>query len=178
MNNPIHDELLRLSLKRELTEDDRARVEASLAAHPELREMWEHDAAFGRLLRHMPDVAISSNFTARVLDAIDLDERESARAARAPAWRAWLRRVLPQVGLGTAAAAVVVVAFGTYRYRVQQHDLAQARIVEAQFAHDIRHVSQDLASVPNPEVFRDFEAINQFRQVSTVSDDELLRVLR
>jgi anti-sigma factor RsiW len=176
MNNPVHDELIRLSLKRELTEEDRARVDAALAAHPELREQWENDAVLGRMLRQLPDAPVSSNFTARVLDAIDLDARRDARAQRKPGWRDHLRALQPRLGWGVGLAALI--AFGTHQYRMQQAGRAQAEIEQAQLVYDIRNLSQDFAALPGPEVFRDFEAINQFRQVSAGNDDELLKVLR
>jgi len=176
MNSPIHDELIRLGLKRELTDDDRARIDATLAAHPELREQWEADAALGRVLRHLPDVPVSSNFTSRVLDAIELEERAVVRAAVRSSWRDWLRRVQPR--LSWVFALALVVAFGTYQYRVQQGTRARTQIEQAHFVHEIRDLSQEMAALPGPEVFKDFEAINQFRQVSSVSDDDLLKVLK
>lgn len=177
MKNSVQDELIRISLKRELGDDDRARIEAALAAHPELRGQWEFDAALGRLLRQLPDVPVSSNFTARVLDTIELDERRSARSTRKPKrWALWLRSVQPKLTWGAAFA--LLIAAGTHQYRVQQSTRAQTQIEQAQLVHEIRSLSQDLASLPGPEVFRDFDAINQFRQVGTGSDDELLRVLR
>ena len=112
MNNPVHDELIRLSLKRELTEDDRARIEAALAAHPELREQWEADAALGRALRTLPDAPLSSNFTSRVLDEIDLNDRDLARAAARSSWRGWLRRIQPRVSWAFALAVVVAYMAG------------------------------------------------------------------
>ncbi|HMJ91112.1 MAG TPA: hypothetical protein VK530_14915 [Candidatus Acidoferrum sp.] len=176
MNNPIHDELIRLSLKRELNNEDRARIDAALAAHPELREQWETDAALGRMLRQLPDAPISSNFNSRVMEAIELEERETQRATNRPRWRAWLRRVQPR--MSWALALALVSALSAYQYRVQQGTKARAQVEQAQFVHEIRNLSQDMVSLPGPEVFKDFEVINQFRQVSSVSDDDLLRVLR
>jgi anti-sigma factor RsiW len=179
MNNPVLDELIRLSLKRELTDGDRARIEAALAAHPELREQYEADAALGRALRSMSNAPVSFNFTSRVLDQIDLDDRNLARAASRSSWREWLRRVQPRVSWAFALA--VVVAFGAYQYRINQSAIAKAQIHHAQLVHEMRslsHLSSDLAAVPAPEVLKDFDAINQFRQVTAVSDDDLLKVLQ
>lgn len=175
MNNPVHDELMRLSLKRELNDEDRARIEATLAVHPELREQWEADAALGHALRQLPDAPVSSNFTSLVLDAIDRDERLGQAAVRST-WRDWLRRMQPQVSWGFALA--LIVAFGAYEYQNQQSTRAKRQIDQAQLAHEIRSLSHEIASVPDPAVFKDFDAINQFRQVSSVSDDDLLRALK
>jgi hypothetical protein len=175
MSDPIYDELVRLSLKRELTDDDRARIDAALAAHPGLRVRWESDLALGRVIARAPDAPVSSNFTARVLEQIDFDARAAKRAPSA-AWREWLRRIKPQLSWGFAAAAVM--AFGAHQYRIQQVARAQMQVERMNIAREIRVLSQDIASVPSPELFTDFEAINQFRQVSSVSDDELLKVLQ
>jgi anti-sigma factor RsiW len=175
MSDPIYDELIRLSLKRELTDDDRARIETSLAAHPELREQWEADFALGRLVNRPLDVRLSSNFTARVLEQLDLDERATVRTSRSR-WREWLRRIEPRLGLGFACAAAL--AFGAHQYRVLQTARAHDQIERVQLARELRVVSQEIASLPSPELFTDFNAINQLRQVSSVSDDELLKVLQ
>jgi len=173
MNESLHDEMIRLSLKGELTADERARVNAFLAAHPHLRETWEEDAALGRALNLVPEVPVSSNFTARVLDAIDLDEQRAARK-KPNRWRAWLRDLQPRVSWGFAVA--VVLLFGAYEYHLRQET--------HRLALDVRNVSREIASLPSPDVFKDFEAINELRQVSAVasapsaSDDELIRVLQ
>src|SRR4051794_32894133 len=129
MSEHIYEELIRLSLKRELTPDDHARIEATLGAYPELRERWESDAALGRMLRALPDVPVSSNFTSGVLKAIDLDERKTTRGARSR-WSEWLRRVQPRLSWGFAMA--LIVAFGAYEYRVQQNTREQTQIERAQ----------------------------------------------
>ena len=48
---------------------------AHLAAHPEAQADWEAEAGLNDALGRLPDVAVSSNFTARVLQAV---EREIA----------------------------------------------------------------------------------------------------
>jgi anti-sigma factor RsiW len=167
MNDSVYDELLRLGMKRELTADDRAKIEAGLAAHPELRARWDEDAALNRALRATADAPVSSNFTSRVMDAIDFADRE------APAPVAWWRRFVPQwkPQAGWAAALAALLLAGAWQYQ-QRQKITVAR-------EDVREISTDIASlVPtSPEVFKDFDAINQLRYVSTVSDDELLKVL-
>lgn len=173
MNNSVYDELIRLSLKREISAEDRMRIEAAVAAHPELRERWETDAALSRLLRGVPDVPVSSNFTAVVMEAIELDDRVTGRSGAGAARRfslpQWLR---PRVA--TVFGVVVVIVFGVHEYRAR-HD-------RSILAQDVRRVSQEFAalppSVPGPEIFHDFDAIDKLRQVSVVSDDELLKVLQ
>jgi hypothetical protein len=83
----------------------------------------------------------------------------------------WLRWFRPRaVG---ALGVVVLVSLGVHRYRAEHERLELAR--------DVHQVSREFASLPSslpaPEIFNDFEAIDQLRQVSAASDDELLTVL-
>ena len=166
MNDSVFEELARLSLKRELTADDRARMEAVLVAHPELRERWDEEAALSATLKAVPDVPVSSNFTSRVLEAIDLDERDTERQKRTVSWRERLRLFRARIAAGFALA--VALLWGGYQYHEQQQERTLA---------DVRAFSRELASVPNPEVLMDFDAINQMRQVSAVADDDILVAL-
>lgn len=169
MKNSVYDELIRLSLRRHLTAEDRLRIEAAVAAHPELKKDWESDAALGRLLRELPDAPVSSNFTALVVDAIEREERVTVRSRTSRfRWPQWVR---PRAA--TVFGFVVVIAFAAHQYRDRQD--------RSELAQDIRRVSQEFAtlpSLPGPEIFHDFEAIDRLRQVSVVSDDELLKVLQ
>lgn len=164
----IKDELLRLSLRRDLTPDEELRIEAVLAAHPELRPQWEKDRAFGGALRHLPDVPLASNFTARVLQAIDAeDAREQREMTRPSAWRRLAARFKPRLSW----AALLLAAAGLAVY---QHHSAQRQ----EFVVDAQGVARTLAVVPDPKLLQDFDAINQFREVSAASDDQLLTVLQ
>ncbi len=167
MNDDVYDELARLSLRRERTVNDRLRIEAVLAAHPELRGRWEEDAALARAMRGLHDVPVSSNFTAQVMDAIALDERATGRKAGAGRWREWLHGWQPK--LSWSVVIVLLVGFGVY----ERQALKRARM-----ALDLGVVSHELAALPDPRVLQDFDAINQLRQVATASDDELLRALQ
>src|SRR5271169_1107537 len=87
--------------RRRLTTAERARMRELLAAHREWQESWQQEAALNGLLRRMPSAAISSNFTARVVQA----------ARRLPAKPTWRQRLdmlswlpigwAPRLGLAT-----------------------------------------------------------------------------
>lgn len=166
MNDSVYDDLVRLSLKREPTAEDSARIEAVLAAHPEFRERWEEDVAAASLLRVLPDIPLSSNFTSQVMEAIELDSRAAERAGVRP-WVKFLQRF--RFRLATAAVVIAGALGVTYQHHVMEERRAA---VEA-----VRAISSDLAVLPNPEVLKDFEVINQIRQVSAGSDDDLLIAL-
>ena len=172
MKEKVYDELVRLSLKGEFTADDLLRVETALAAHPEMREDWESDVALGRILASLRDTTPPSNFTARVLDAIDLNERAADRNAERPrpSWLHWF-----QPRLSTALVLVLIGTFGIYEYRTHQRSLQAQRVLARDVGNEFAALP---SSLPAPEIFTDFDAIESMSQISAVSDDELLTVLQ
>ena len=163
MNDVRKDELIRLSLQRDLTPEEESRLEALLASTPDTRTQWEEERALSRALQSLPDVPVSSNFTSRVLQAVDAEE---ARDNRRSIIRPWFRSFLPR--LSWAAVVVLLAFFGLQGFRGAKR---------AQAGKDISFVSADLAKLP-PEVLQDFDAIDQLRQASTGHDDELLIALQ
>lgn len=162
MNEKPEDEWMRLSLRDGLTPEEEARLESLLAAHPEFRAAWEEDRALGRALQSLPDVPLSSNFTARVLQAVD---RDAAREARAPRSRSWFRILLPR--LSWTAAAVLLVFFGVQEYRAVQR---------LELAKDVSLM--EMARLPGADVLQDFDAISRLQQIAATSDEELLQALQ
>lgn len=164
MKDVRNDELIRLSLKPELSAEDEARLEKFLAASPTARATWEEERALSRALQSLPDVPVSSNFTSRVMQAIDLEEKREERAKRS---RGWLHALWPRLSWGVAA--LLLTLFGFYEWRVSKR---------IQLAQDVALVSKDVSKLPSAEVLQDFEAVNLLRQVSATSDDELLIALQ
>ena len=154
------DDLFRLSLQPELSPEEESQLEAWLAAHPDARAAWEADRALGRALQSLPDVPVSSNFTARVLQELDLEE---ARESRKP--RGW-RLLWPRFGWATAAALALTV-FGTQQFRTAQR---------TQLAADAALVSKDIARLP--DAFRDFDVVESLREIPAASDDGILAALQ
>ena len=169
MNEVRIDELIQLSMRRELTPEEHSRLEAHLATQPDARARWEEERALSRALHSLSNVPVSSNFTSRVLLTIDADQ---AALERRPKQHPWLARFLPRLGLGALAASVVF-------FSAQKWFLAATH---EKLARDLSRAATDLASVPNPEiVLQDFDAIRELGQMSTASagsDDELLRLLQ
>jgi len=170
MNDLRREGLMRLSLKRELTPEEESRLQASFAAHPGARAQWEEDRALGRALQSLPDVSLSSNFTARVLEMVELEGRREQRAAKR---RSWLRVPWPRLSWGLAAGLLACAGL-FYQYQV---------IKGGRFAEAVLDVSRDLAALPAPEVLEDFDAINHMRQtavhsVAVTADDDLLKAFQ
>jgi anti-sigma factor RsiW len=170
MNDVRKDELIKLSMRRELSPEERSLLEAHLAADPELGGAWEVERALSGALQSLPDIPVSSNFTAQVMLALDAETRLAGR--RSFRSRLWMPRLWPRLGLGVLALGVAVIG-GQKWYETARHE---------RYVRDISFAATDLASMPNAELLlRDFDAIRELGQVSTVaasSDDELLRVLQ
>ncbi len=164
MNDSPYNDLREAGWRRKLTPEEEARLLAWLAGHPEAQAEWEEETALTDHLRQLPDVPLSSNFTARVLQAVDV---EMARQARTPAtvWGrfGWLRGLAPR--FASVGLLLVLGLAGFFQYQ------ASGR---AQMVRNVALVSS-LVTSPGPEVFQDFDAI---QQLPVVSDDDLLAALR
>ena len=135
------EQLRELSWRRNLTEAEAAELSCLLTAHPHLKSDWEAEAALNEALRRLPNVPVASNFTARVLLAIERDH--SGRATkRCFAWHWWRQpKMLVRAGLATSLLAAGLLTIHVHDVRLQQ-----ARMI------------QSLASV-SPEVWTNFEVI-------------------
>jgi anti-sigma factor RsiW len=164
INDPLYNDLREASWRRKLTGAQEAQLRAWLAAHPESLADWEAETDLNEALGRLPDAVVPSNFTAQVLQAL---ERETAAASRAPSpiWRIRLPRWLPR-----AAVAAVVLGAGLFSYhqvRAEQRK-ALVRSVEA---------VSDVASLPNPKILEDFDAIRAMNQ-APAADEELLALMQ
>jgi anti-sigma factor RsiW len=164
MKDVREDELFRLSLKPELTPEEQGRLQELLATLPE-RVAWEEDRALGRALQSLPDVPVSSNFTARVMQELDLEETRAEQTRRAPR-RGWLAFWPRLAGAGVAAVLAVFVW--------RDHRASE----RTQLVRDASLISKDGASLPGAEVLRDFDAIDSLRHLPPSNDDGILIALQ
>lgn len=169
MNDAEWNELRETGWKRPLNAAEEARVQAWLAARPEDQAAWEEETGLSLLLHQLPQAAVSSNFTARVLREIDSLERSGSAGgmnwlARLKPGR-WLR---PRWAIGFASALTLVLGLaGLHVYR----DHERKEIVSG-----VRMVGT-LAALPHPEALQDFEAIHRLSAVPPTVDLELLAAL-
>lgn len=107
------------------------------------------------LLSRLPDAPVASNFTARVMQAIDLEESRRARK-----WNFIFNR---HAFLPRAAVATVAILFAGLTF--QHHELNEQR----------QRVAQSVALVPMPDVdaLKNFDAIQRMSQPA-YADEELL----
>jgi anti-sigma factor RsiW len=147
-----------LSWRRKLTAEEAARLRAWLESHPEARADFDVEAALTDTLGQLPDAPMPSNFTARVLQAVEL---EAARERRSRGH--WFWRWRP-VWVARAAAVAVVIGVGVFS--VDEIHRARER---ADLARRLEGVPE-IADVPRPEILDDFDA----RQLGNPAPDEQL----
>lgn len=172
MNPPEDDKLREAGWRRPLTPEEEARLEAWLALHPEARPQWELETELSRRLQNLPDVPVSSNFTAQVMAALDREERREASAAGNASFARglrWLRRWLWSPGPRVAWALVLVLAVGAGYHRrqvSQRHDMASGLCALA-----------NVTTLSGTGLLEDFEAIQRFSQSAPDEDEELFITL-
>jgi hypothetical protein len=165
MQNAEFQNLKDAGWRRPLTPAERARLREFLAAHPEWQESWDQEAALNGLLRRRPGVAVSSNFTARVLQA-------AQRLPAKPAWRLRLEKFpwlpggwVPRTALATAMICCGLLSFHEYEA------FSRARVAR-ELANDSR-----LVGLPSIDWLQNYDTIDRLDKVK-VADDELLTVLQ
>jgi hypothetical protein len=163
MNEAEFNRLLETAQRRPLTTEEELRLREYGLVQPEAQARWEEEEALTQLIRRLPAAPLSSNFTARVLDAVAREPGESVLVAPA-AWWGWLGRWNPlKAGtVGTTAAAVVLLAFHQYQ-----------QTSRAELARTLAAFSQ-AATLAEVEVWRDFEAIRRLSQLPEGVDVELI----
>jgi ferric-dicitrate binding protein FerR (iron transport regulator) len=166
MNDPSYHPLRELSWRRKLTAAEAAELQAWLAAHPETRADWEAEAGLNEALGRLAGAPVPSNFTARVLQAVERDAAAELRR-RKQSWQVWRRwRWLPK-----AAFAAVVLSAGLISY-----EQAAKAARPAEYGQSVAVVA-DVSSLPGPDVLKDFDAIRALKPTPS-ADEELLVALK
>lgn len=162
-HDPVYQRLREIAWRRKLTDSEQAELHAWLAIHPEAEAEHRLESAVNDALRRIPDAPVPSNFTARVVQAIEREERQATRNARD--WN-WIWRVL----VPRTAAAMLVVGAGVIAYE-QIRDERRARTTES-----IKTVL-GVTVLPSPEVLEDFDVIRRLDAVPA-ADQELIALLQ
>jgi hypothetical protein len=145
--------------RRKLTDAERV----ALRARPELAAELELESRLSELLATIPDAPVSSNFTARLMRAVELeDARESRRRMFTWNWHA----LLPRIAVTAAVVLFAGLTFHHYQLTSQRTLLAKNVALVAE--------SQPLPSV---EALKNFDAIQRMSQPAH-ADDELLALLQ
>ena len=144
--------------RRKISEAERAK----LRSQPEL----ELEARLTDALAQMPSMPVPSNFTARVLDAVELEEARSARSVQSEGWHWNWRMLLPRVA--ATAAILLFAGLGLQHHQVGLHRAEMAKSLS---------VVASAQTVPDVEALNNFETIQRMSQ-SGRADNELLVVLQ
>jgi anti-sigma-K factor RskA len=153
-------------LRRELNPDEERVVAQWLARNPGEVEGWRAELMLARSVRRLPDVPVSSNFTAQVLRQIGREEpgTVSRRSRRSGFW-GWLGTWRwPAVGV---AAAVAVVAVTFWQIEISRSQAELNRQIAA---------LRTMTDLPTA-VLEDFEAIRSYGESSAPVDFGLLAAL-
>ncbi|MBI1176411.1 hypothetical protein GC207_03125 [bacterium] len=168
MNQHELEQLIDLARRRPLTHDEQARLTHLLEADPAAWPDRDDELALTRMLRGLPDAPLASNFSARVMQAIDLEEAVAARTRKpsSPAWRRWFIR------LAGATAIVAISAISWIQYQHWQR---------AETAQSVKFITE-VAAVPSVDILRDFDAVQSLSHVPPLADvqadGELLKALQ
>jgi len=161
MDNPDYQKLKETGWRRPLNQAEEQRLRDTIASQPGLQAKWDEEAALNRLLGRLPSAQVSSNFTARVLQAARQSPARSAWTDRFAPFQWLSSNWMPRVAL---VGAMLLCGFLSFR--------------EYQAIHRVRR-AREIAELPPlpPEWMKDFDTINRLNKVS-VADDELLALLQ
>jgi hypothetical protein len=173
MSDPTYHELLETSWRRPLTEAERTRLQAILSADPAVAAAWRAEHALSGLLQRLPEPSLSSNFTARVMQAVQAE----TKPGRAWSWQSWYRdwagSMVPKLAWAGLFVLLATVTFQAYRH------VDRTRLVR-----DLAKLPE-VETLPSPEVLQDFDAIQQLSLVAprekgeaSISDEDLLKALQ
>jgi len=163
MNEFDYKTLLEKRWRDKLTAAEEASVRAWLAQHPESKMDWDLETQLSEALERLPDVPVSNNFTARVLQAV---EREAAARKPSAYGMPWFVRVL----LPRAAVASAVLGAGIVTYH--EHTSAKRAVL----VQGVKVVA-GVPSLPDPDILQNFEVIRQL-PASIGPDTELLTAMK
>lgn len=167
MKSSEHHQLLEAGLQRKLSAAEEAQLQAYFAEHPESQAAWEEEASLNHALRELPNVPLSSNFTAQVLRLAEA-ERRRAIDLHPAAWWSWIGSLN---WTRKAALATTVLAMGLLSYH--QYRLSY----RAEVVRSVATVSS-FATAPTWEMLQNFEAIHRLEEVPLKVDVELLAALQ
>ena len=168
MNEQDYNQLRESGWRRRLTPAEEAELQPYLAAHPAAREEWQDEMALNDLLESLPLAPpVASNFTARVLQAAQLE----AAAVNRERNRGWWSVKIFRSWLPKAAVAAVLVGSVAIGYHEQQE---HARVALAQNVVEVTAA----VSASDPDLMQDFEPIRRLSTPQPKADTELLALLK
>ena len=121
MKHEDGSEFWKTGLRRKMSVGEKAEWQIHLADQPGALAQFEEEVSLNRALQQLPDVPVSSNFTALVMQAV---EREHRRKARPVLWRLWADYIAFHWGRKLAFGSALLL-LGLLSY--QQYQLSSRR---------------------------------------------------
>jgi len=159
MNSADHNEFWNARLPQKLSPEEEAQWQLSMAEQRDALAQFEEEMGMNRLLQHLPDVPISSNFTSQVMQLV---ERAHQRRSRPVVLRFWADYIAFSWGRKLAFASVLALV-GVLSY--QQYQLSARR----ELAQSVLRVSNVL---PGADVMEGFSAIEGLQRVPAAQPEE------
>ena len=163
MNRPDKRDLIAKALRDSLSEAEKKQWEDLLEDDPEVRNAFAEEQALDRVLDRLPDVPISSNFTALALQAATREPRPGKRFSLLSL--SVFRTTFAQAVTAFVAVCTIGLAIGVRYHNSQQADLTSKVRSFTKVASVI-----DSVKVRPEELFQNFEAI---RALPTVAENDV-----
>jgi hypothetical protein len=164
MSESDQNQMREKSWRRRPSGAEESELKAWLANHPEAQADWETDIRLTEALNRLPDTSVPSNFTARVVRAV---ERESAITRPRALFGRWsLGKLLPR-------AAVAAVIMGAVLLTYHERNIAERR---AELVQSVKMVS-GVPSLPSPDILQDFDTIQKMG-TEAGPDQELIALMQ
>jgi len=165
MDDSDYQRIKELSWKRKLDCQEQQQLDDLLSATPEKRQDWNEEHALNGLLKGLNNVPVSSNFTARVLQAAQRTTPGQEKKRFRFAFSQWFR-------LGWAPACITAMLLASFGlFSVHQNQISE----RSQLAKNIVAVSR-VAAISEMDWLKDFDTIDRLSKVQ-VADNDLLEAL-
>ncbi len=170
------NKLKELALKGKLDEESMARLLQFYDRYhdPDLScelSQLEEDVNLSKLLLKLPDVPVSSNFTARVMDAVEKEEAEPASTAPSLfqlLWQNLTRRLAP------VSLIIALIGLCYFSYNESKNTKIASSIAELDRVAMLNEKNGELSI----EILRDFDVIQNINNYNSMVDIELLAALK
>ena len=170
MNDQEYHQLRELSWRRRLTPAEEEVLHDYLAANPEATEDWQVEAELNQLLERLPEApSVASNFTARVVQAVQLEKAVGERAEHSGGWLTWrfLHGWLPKAAVAGLAIGLFTLA-GYHEHQVK---------TQRMFARNVAELS-DAVVASDTDLMEDFDAIQRLSDPQPKADVELIALMQ
>jgi anti-sigma factor RsiW len=145
--DPLDDRFRQAAWRGKLSPSEQERLRTWLAAHPEAQDAWQLEGTLTEALTGLPDYPVPSNFTARVLQAVEMETNRPGSRRRLIWARVW--QWIPKTSWAALMLTSALLSYKHFQHAQRLDQMAQSVVVVS-----------ELASVPSPRILQDFDAIH------------------